>query len=153
VFSTLHTNNAPGAMTRLDDMGVEPFLVSSSVIMVLAQRLVRRICEGCKTEIGIDAATLERCQYKPVEGEPSKFCHGTGCHRCGGSGYKGRMSIIELLKMDDDLRSLVMTRASAAEIKKVAIQHGMQTLRMNALQKAARGLTALEEVLRETADD
>jgi len=153
VFSTLHTNNAPGAMTRLDDMGVEPFLVSSSVIMVLAQRLVRRICESCRKEIGIDAATLERCQYKPVNGEPAKFCHGTGCHRCSGSGYKGRMSIIELLKMDDDLSSLVVTRASSAEIKKLAIQHGMQTLRMNALQKAAQGLTTLEEVLRETAPD
>jgi len=155
VFSTLHTNNAPGAITRLDDMGVEPFLISSSLLMVLAQRLVRRACIGCKKEIEIDAATLQRCQYKPRSGggEPLRFCHGAGCHRCGGTGYKGRMSVIELLQMNDDLRALVVKRASATDIKKVAVEHGMQTLRMNALHKAAEGLTTLEEVLRETAPD
>lgn len=153
VFSTLHTNNASGAITRLDDMGVEPFLISSSLLMVLAQRLVRKVCEGCKKEIEIDSATLERCQYKAVPGEEPRFCHGSGCHRCGGSGYKGRMSVMELLKMDDELRSLVVTRASAAEIKKVALKQGMQTLRMNALRKAAQEATTLEEVLRETAAD
>lgn len=153
VFSTLHTNNAPGAITRLDDMGVEPFLISSSLLMVVAQRLVRRTCEGCKKEIDIDPATLERCQYKPIDGKPARFCHGTGCHRCGESGYKGRMSVIELLPINDELRALVMKRASAAEIKKAGINYGMQTLRMNALRKAAEGLTTLEEVLRETAPD
>ncbi len=161
VFSTLHTNNAPGAITRLDDMGVEPFLISSSLLMVLAQRLVRRICESCKKEIEIDAATLERCGYKKtniaspelLHGNPGIFYHGTGCRRCGDSGYKGRMSVIELLQMNDELRTLVVKRASATEIKKVAMRYGMQTLRMNALQKAARGLTSLEEVLRETASD
>jgi len=153
VFSTLHTNNAPGAITRLDDMGVEPFLISSSVLMVLAQRLIRRICESCKNPIEIDAATLERCQYNPSDDEPAAFYHGTGCNRCGGSGYKGRMSVIELMEIDDELRTLVVKRASAAEIKKIAIQQGMHTLRMNALEKAARGLTTLEEVLRETAPD
>jgi type IV pilus assembly protein PilB len=153
VFSTLHTNNAPAAITRLDDMGVEPFLISSSVILVLAQRLVRRICEGCKKPVEVDAATLKRCQYVPDPARPSSFCHGAGCNRCGGSGYKGRMSVIELFLMDDELRALVMKRASAAEIKKVAIEHGMQTLRMNALQRASEGLTTLEEVLRETAPD
>jgi len=153
VFSTLHTNNAPGAITRLDDMGVEPFLISSSVILVLAQRLVRRICEGCKKPIDVDPATQERCQYVPDPAKPATFCHGTGCNRCGQSGYKGRMSIIELFLMDDDLRGLVMKRASSAEIKKVAVAHGMQTLRMNALHRAAEGLTTLEEVLRETVAD
>lgn len=153
VFSTLHTNNAPGAITRLDDMGVEPFLISSSVVLIMAQRLVRRICEGCKKPIDIDLATLQRCQYKPVDGQTPNFCRGVGCQRCGGSGYKGRMSVIELFHMNDELRSLVVRRASANEIKKVAVQHGMQTLRMNALQRAAQGLTTLEEVLRETAPD
>ncbi len=153
VFSTLHTNDAPSAITRLDDMGVEPFLISSSVIMIMAQRLVRRICEGCKKPIEIDARTLERCQYKPIPGKPVSFCHGAGCHRCGGSGYKGRMSIIELFKMDDELRSLVVKRAPSTDIKKVAMDHGMRTMRMNALTRAAEGKTTLEEVLRETAAD
>ena len=81
------------------------------------------------------------------------FCHGAGCNRCAGSGYKGRMSVIEMLEIDDELRTLVVKRASSAEIKKLAVQQGMQTLRMNALQKAAQGLTTLEEVLRETAPD
>jgi len=153
VFSTLHTNNAPSAITRLDDMGVEPFLISSSVIMVLAQRLVRRICEGCKKPVEIEPRTLERCQYKPTPGKVANFCHGAGCHKCGGSGYKGRMSIIELFRMDDELRSLVVKRAPATEIKKLAIEHGMRTMRMNALTRASEGKTSLEEVLRETASD
>jgi type IV pilus assembly protein PilB len=153
VFSTLHTNNAPGAVTRLDDMGVEPFLISSSLLMVLAQRLVRRVCENCKKSIEIDDDTLQRCQYKPIGGGLPSFSHGSGCSRCTGSGYKGRMSVIEMLEIDDELRTLVVKRASSAEIKKLAVQHGMQTLRMTALQKAAQGLTTLEEVLRETAPD
>jgi type IV pilus assembly protein PilB len=153
VFSTLHTNNAPGAITRLDDMGVEPFLISSSLLMVLAQRLVRKICEACRKPIEIDLATLERCQFKPADNMPENFCHGSGCNRCAGSGYKGRMSVIEMLEIDDELRTLVVKRASAAEIKTLAVQHRMQTLRMNALNKAAHGLTTLEEVLRETAPD
>jgi len=153
VFSTLHTNNAPSAVTRLDDMGVEPFLISSSVILVLAQRLVRRICGGCKKPLDVDPTTLQRCQYVADPRQPANFCHGVGCNRCGGSGYKGRMSVIELFLMEDELRSLVVKRASATEIKKVAIQHGMHTMRMNALQRAAEGITTLEEVLRETAPD
>jgi len=153
VFSTLHTNNAPGSITRLDDMGVEPFLISSSLLTVLAQRLVRRICENCKKPIEIDVATLERCQYTSISSTPDTFCHGPGCHRCAGSGYKGRMSVIELLEINDDLRALVVKRAPATEIKRVGINNGMQTLRMNALRKAAQGLTTLEEVLRETAPD
>ena len=153
VFSTLHTNNAPGSITRLDDMGVEPFLISSSLLTVLAQRLVRRICENCKKPIEIDVATLERCQYTSISSTPDTFCHGPGCHRCAGSGYKGRMSVIELLEINDDLRALVVKRAPATEIKKVGMRNGMQTLRMNALRKAAQGLTTLEEVLRETAPD
>jgi type IV pilus assembly protein PilB len=153
VFSTLHTNNAPSAVTRLDDMGVEPFLISSSVILVLAQRLVRRICEACKRPLDVDPVTLQRCQYVANPRRPASFCHGAGCNRCAGSGYKGRMSVIELFLMEDELRALVVKRASAIEIKKVAIEHGMQTMRMNALQKAAEGVTTLEEVLRETAPD
>lgn len=153
VFSTLHTNNAPSAVTRLDDMGVEPFLISSSVILVMAQRLVRRICPGCKKPLDVDLVTLQRCQYVADPSLPADFSHGVGCNRCGGSGYKGRMSVIEMFIMDDEVRSLVVRRASSTEIKKVAIKHGMQTMRMNALQRAAEGLTTLEEVLRETAAD
>ncbi len=153
VFSTLHTNNAPAAITRLDDMGVEPFLISSSVILVQAQRLVRRICEECRTPVDVDLATLRRCQYEADPSRPATFYHGQGCDRCAGSGYKGRMSVVELFTMGDELRSLVMKRASANEIKQVAVAQGMQTLRMNALAKAANGLTTLEEVLRETAPD
>jgi len=138
VFSTLHTNDAPGAMTRLVDMGVEPFLISSSVLAVLAQRLLRRVCEGCA-----------------VAGSPGDEPRhaGPGCATCRGTGYRGRTAIHELLVVDDPVRALVMARADAAAVRRHAIAAGMTTLRDDGLGKARAGITTVAEVLRATQDE
>ncbi len=154
VFTTLHTNDSAGAITRLNDMGIEPFLISSSLILVLAQRLVRRICKSCKEEIEIDESVLRRAQV-PLDayGGRPKFYHGRGCKKCGGSGYRGRMAVFEVLKITETIRNLVIRQASSPEIKQKALEDGMRSLRMNAIDKAVEGYTTLEEVLRVTAPD
>ena len=154
VFSTLHTNDASSAITRLIDMGVEPFLISSSVLMILAQRLVRRICENCKEPIKIEQHVLERAQFDFSEskGIPT-FYHGKGCEKCSNLGYHGRMSVLEVLAVSENIRNLIIKQVSAREIKKAAIEEGMKTLRMNALKKVIEGSTTLEEVLRVTSAD
>ncbi len=138
VFSTLHTNDAPGAMTRLVDMGVEPFLISSSVLAVLAQRLLRRVCEGCA-----------------VAGSPGDEPRhaGPGCATCRGTGYRGRTAIHELLVVDDPVRALAMARADAAAVRRHATAAGMTTLRDDGLGKARAGITTVAEVLRATQDE
>jgi len=154
VFSTLHTNDAPSAVTRLIDMGVEPFLISSSVIMTAAQRLCRKICPYCKKEVeipktvleGIDSDFAKRCAKK-------KFYAGKGCKRCNNSGYLGRMGTLETFIVDDVIRQLILEKASADKIKEYAISKGMKTLRENALKKFEMGLTTLEEVLRITSEE
>jgi general secretion pathway protein E len=153
VFSTLHTNDAPGAVTRLLDLGVEPYLVASSVIGVIAQRLVRLICKHCREEyipspesliqIGIDHAKLER----------PRLWRGTGCPHCLNSGYIDRTAIYEILTVDERVREQIMSRASSAMIKQDAIKRGMRTLRMDGARKVLRGLTTPEEVLRVTQMD
>jgi len=154
VFSTLHTNDAPSAITRLIDMGVEPFLVSSSLMMVLAQRLVRRICESCKEPLEIDQDVLKRSQLKsPEDGKIPTFYHGKGCEKCSNLGYRGRMSVVEVLQVTEDIQNMIIQQDSSNAIRKVAIEQGMKTLRMNALEKAIEGTTTLEEVLRVTALD
>jgi type IV pilus assembly protein PilB len=153
VFSTLHTNDAASAVTRLIDMGIEPFLASSSLLMVLAQRLVRRICENCKETIEIDSDVLARAQLKSSNGDTPTFYHGKGCEKCGGLGYKGRMSVVEVLSINEAIRQMIIKQVSSNEIKTQAIQDGMKTLRMNALEKALKGETTLEEVLRVTSGD
>ncbi len=153
VFTTLHTNDAAGAITRLNDMGIEPFLISSSLILVLAQRLVRKICTSCKEEIEIDEGVLRRAQVPLDAYGDAKFYHGRGCKKCGGSGYRGRMSVFEVLKVTEAIKNLVIRQASSPEIKKKAMENGMRSLRMNAIDKAVKGYTALEEVLRVTAPD
>jgi len=154
VFSTLHTNDAPSAITRLIDMGIEPFLASSSLLMVLAQRLVRRICEHCKEPIEIDPGVLARSQLNTSDtGQIPTFYHGKGCDKCGNLGYKSRMSVVEVLPITESIQQMIIKQASAHDIKNQAIQEGMKTLRMNALEKAIEGQTTLEEVLRVTAAD
>jgi type IV pilus assembly protein PilB len=151
VLSTLHTNDAAGAIARLDDMGIEPFLISSSVIMACAQRLVRRVCLNCREEFVPEPEMFERLGMEAPEG--ATFYHGIGCDRCKGRGYSGRAAIIEALPMSETIRRLIIKRASAAVIKNQAITEGMKTLRMVGIDKALEGITTLEEVWRVTAED
>ena len=151
VLSTLHTNDAAGAITRLDDMGIEPFLISSSILMTCAQRLVRRICTNCREEFMPEPEIFTRLE---VEAKPETvFYRGSGCDRCKGRGYLGRLAIIEALTVTEAVRRLIMKRASAAVIKNQAVAEGMKTLRMTGIDKALEGQTTLEEVLRVAADD
>jgi type IV pilus assembly protein PilB len=151
VLSTLHTNDAAGAITRLDDMGIEPFLISSSVILTCAQRLIRRICTNCREEFVPEPELLARLDMPQTEG--AVFYHGHGCDRCKNRGYLGRTAIIEALPVSEAVRRLVIKRASAAVIKNQAVSEGMKTLRMAGIDKALEGVTTLEEIWRVTAED
>ncbi len=150
VFSTLHTNDAPSAFTRLIDMGIEPFLVASSVEAVMAQRLVRTICPHCKTEQRVERDYLRRIGYPPAELETAKFWHGAGCEECRGLGYQGRLGIYELLIVNEALRPLIMNRAPASTIAQRALENGMRNLRTDGWTKVREGVTTIEEVLRVT---
>ena len=151
VLSTLHTNDAAGAITRLDDMGIEPFLISSSIIMACAQRLVRRICTNCREEFIPEPEVFEQLGVAADEG--AVFYQGSGCDRCKGRGYLGRVAIIEALPVTETIRRLIVKRASAAAVKNQAVSEGMKTLRMVGIDKALEGITTLEEVWRVTAED
>jgi len=151
VFSTLHTNDAPGAITRLIDMGIEPFLVSSSVEALIAQRLIRTICKACKEEYKPDPEFLHEVGF-PVK-EKSRFYRGRGCEECRFTGFKGRSAIYEILVMGEALRPLIIERASSSSIKQAAIARGMKTLRDDGWDKVKFGLTTVEEVARVTQED
>ena len=151
VLSTLHTNDAAGAITRLDDMGIEPFLIASSVLMTCAQRLVRRVCMNCREEFLPEAEMFEKLGLEPKK--DAMFYRGSGCDRCKGRGYLGRTAIIEALPVSEPIRRLIIKRASAAVIKNQAVTEGMKTLRMAGVDKAIEGVTTLEEVWRVTAED
>jgi type IV pilus assembly protein PilB len=154
VLSTLHTNDASSVFTRLVDMGLEPFLVQSSVALVAAQRLVRRVCPDCREPITVPQEVLDRIQYKRLPEEPEpQFVRPRGCGRCKDTGYKGRLAVIEAMVNYPDLQDLVMKRAPASDIKRKAMACGMRSLRQNCLAKAAKGLTTIEEVLRVSAED
>ena len=150
VFSTLHTNDAPSAFTRLIDMGIEPFLVASSVEAVMAQRLVRTICPHCKEEQKVEPDYLRRIGFPEDEIPTAKFYHGAGCEKCRQLGYQGRMGIYELLLLNEALRPLILNRAAASTIAQKAIEHGMRTLRIDGWNKVRNGQTTIEEVLRVT---
>jgi type II secretion system protein E len=150
VFSTLHTNDAPSAFTRLIDMGIEPFLVASSVEAVMAQRLVRTICSHCKTEQKVERDYLRRIGFPAEEIETAKFYRGAGCEECRQLGYQGRMGIYELLILNEALRPLILNRAPASTIANKAMEGGMRTLRTDGWNKVRAGLTTIEEVLRVT---
>ncbi len=154
VLSTLHTNDAAGVFPRLTDMGVEPFLVQSSVALAAAQRLLKRICKECKRQVEVPPDVLERFQYRPFDYiDTPTFVEGEGCSKCNESGYKGRVAVIEATRNHPELQPLVLERRSGQEIKQVAIKCGMQTLRQNALAKAAKGLTTLAQVHEHTIGD
>jgi type IV pilus assembly protein PilB len=151
LFSTLHTNDACGAITRLIDMGAEPFLVASSLVAVAAQRLCRRICENCKEPHEVTPAVFKRLNIKAPPN--AKFYYGKGCNKCNNTGYLGRMGTLEILLIDDEIRDMIVKRKSSDDIKAYAVSKGMHTLRDNAFQKALSGLTTIEEVLRITTEE
>ncbi|HNV86062.1 MAG TPA: ATPase, T2SS/T4P/T4SS family [Candidatus Omnitrophota bacterium] len=151
VLSTLHTNSAAGAFTRLIDMGVEPFLVASSLILVTAQRLARKICEHCKSPAEISGDVFNRLKMTPEDMKGITAYRGKGCSVCNQTGYYGRIGIIESLWVDDTIRNLVLTRASTDRIQERALEMGMKTLFQDALEHFKKGNTSLEEVLRITA--
>ena len=148
VFSTLHTNSAAGAVTRLTDMGVEPFLIASSVVCVAAQRLMRRICQYCKAPYEAPEEVLRRCKIDPSQLKGVTPYKGKGCAKCGGTGYFGRLPTVEVMKVDQDIRALVIQRKSSDFIQRAAVGKGMETLFENAFGIFKNGLTTLEEVLR-----
>ncbi|HYW67647.1 MAG TPA: type IV-A pilus assembly ATPase PilB [Candidatus Dormibacteraeota bacterium] len=150
VLSTLHTNDAPSTISRLMNMGIEPFLVATSVNLICAQRLVRRICVNCKEELEVPEQALIDAGYSPEEAKTTKIYHGKGCSTCNKGGYKGRTGLYEVMEINDELRELILVGASALELKKKAIEQGMITLRRSGLIKVALGQTTMEEVLRET---
>jgi type IV pilus assembly protein PilB len=153
VLSTLHTNDAAGAVTRLTDMEIEPFLTTSSLSLACAQRLLRRICSNCKEVQTVPDRLWEQLRLDPAKQQGVTYYKGRGCDRCKTKGYLGRTAVLEVIPMSDDIRKLILERASATEIKQVALQQGMRTLRMNGILKAAEGITTLEEVLSNTASD
>ena len=150
VLSTLHTNGAPETISRLMNMGIEPFLVATSVHMIVAQRLVRRVCTECKEAVDLPPQALIEAGFTPEESRTVKIYKGKGCGVCNNSGYKGRCGLYEVMEVADEMRELILVGASALELKKKAIELGMITLRRSGLIKAMTGQTTLEEVARET---
>jgi type IV pilus assembly protein PilB len=150
VLSTLHTNGAPETISRLMNMGIEPFLVATSVHLIAAQRLIRRICSNCAEEIEIPPQALIEAGYSVAESKTVKISKGRGCTNCNNTGYKGRTGLYEVMEIDDEIRELILVGASALELKKKAIEKGMITLRRSGLIKVSQGITTLEEVARET---
>ena len=150
VLSTLHTNGAPETITRLMNMGIEPFLVATSVHLICAQRLVRRICKDCAEVVEVPYQALVEEGFTPEEARTVKIQKGRGCNTCNNTGYKGRTGLYEVMEVDEDIKELVLVGASALELKKKAIERGMFTLRRSGLMKVSQGMTTLEEVARET---
>jgi type IV pilus assembly protein PilB len=151
VLSTLHTNDAPSTVSRLVNMGIEPFLVGTAVNLIQAQRLIRRICSQCKVEVtDIPSKTLIEVGFAPDTVGTFKLYKGRGCGNCNGTGYRGRVGLYEVMEISEGIRDLIMVGATAVEIKRKALEEGMLTLRMSGLEKIKAGITTIEEVLRET---
>jgi type IV pilus assembly protein PilB len=153
VFSTLHTNDAPSTVTRLEDMGIPPFLISSSLLLVIAQRLVRRICLECREPVQVPVSALIDVGFRPEEAESLRVYAGKGCANCANTGYKGRISVHEIMWMIPELQEAIVRQRPANEIKDIAVKAGMRTLRQTGLRKVANGLTTIDEVLRVTFAD
>ena len=153
VISTLHTNDAPSTVSRLLNMGVEPFLVASSVNVIAAQRLVRKICKECAAPIDLPRQTLLDIGVPPEQADDVQAMRGTGCRVCNNSGYKGRLAVYEIMTIKEEIREFILNGASTLEIKREAVRTGMQTLRMSGLAKLIDGTTTIDEVIRVTAED
>jgi type IV pilus assembly protein PilB len=147
VLSTLHTNDAPSTINRMIDMGIEPFLVASSTLLIAAQRLVRRICKNCKEEVKLSAEALTDIGLPP----DTPVFHGRGCDHCSGTGYAGRQGLYEIMPITPEIREMILDRASTTELRRMAVSQGMLTLRADGLIKVRKGITTIEEILRETA--
>ena len=150
VLSTLHTNDAPSTINRLMNMGIEPFLVASSVNLICAQRLVRKVCVNCKAEHPMAAQALVQAGFSAEAAKDVVPMKGAGCEKCNNTGYKGRVGLYEVMDITDELRELILVGASGLELRRKAIEEGMLTLRMSGLRKVKDGLTTVEEVARET---
>jgi type IV pilus assembly protein PilB len=153
VLSTIHTNDAPSTVSRLLNMGIEPFLVSASVLLILAQRLCRRVCPKCKVEEDIPESALIDIGFSKDEINTFKCFRGTGCQACSGTGYKGRLALYEVMPVKEEIKEMILRGASTTEIKKTAVSLGMKTLRMSGLTKIKEGVTSIEEILRVTFGD
>jgi type IV pilus assembly protein PilB len=153
VLSTLHTNDAPATISRMLNMGVEPFLITASVNLVLAQRLARRVCVDCKREIEIDHQAMLDMGVTEEQLQTARIVKGAGCTTCNNTGYKGRVALYEVMKFTDNLKEMVLQGASTAELKVAAIREGMNTLRASGITKILEGVTTPEEILRVTMSD
>jgi type IV pilus assembly protein PilB len=153
VLSTLHTNDAPATISRLLNMGVEPFLITASVNLVLAQRLARRVCVDCKRPHDIDRQALIDMGVPEAKLDTAQIMKGLGCATCNNTGYKGRVALYEVMRFHDDLKEMVLQGASSAELKAAAIKRQMLTLRMSGITKVLEGITTPEEILRVTMAD
>jgi len=153
VLSTLHTNDAPSTINRMIDMGIEPFLVASSTNLIMAQRLLRKVCKSCTTDVKLHHEVLRELGLSEAEAGKETFKEGKGCVDCNNTGYKGRMGVYEVMPMSAKIRDLILDRASVSDIKKQAMADGMLSLRMDGLVKLKNGVTTAEEVLKETAAD
>jgi type IV pilus assembly protein PilB len=150
VLSTLHTNDAPSTINRLMNMGIEPFLVATSVNLICAQRLVRRICGECKEQIQMPSQALVDVGFSAEEAPKVQLYKGGGCPNCNNTGYRGRVGLFEVLEVSEDIRELILSGASALELRRRAVEEGMITLRSSGLYKIRSGQTTVEEVVRET---
>ena len=150
VLSTLHTNGAPETISRLMNMGIEPFLVATSIHLIVAQRLIRRICTNCTEPVDVPNQVLLKAGFSQQEARTVKVMKGRGCERCNSTGYKGRTALYEVMEINDVLRELILVGASSLELKKKAVEQGMMTLRRSGLCKILLGQTTMDEVLRET---
>jgi type IV pilus assembly protein PilB len=153
VFSTLHTNDAPSSITRMRDMGVEPFLITATLEGILAQRLVRKICEDCRTEYEPSPEALMELNMRPADVQGRKFFYGRGCDRCNNTGHKGRQGIFELVLVNDEVRDMISSGSSTDQLRIACKKQGMQTLRESGLRAIFQGKTTIEEVVRETVLD
>jgi type IV pilus assembly protein PilB len=153
VLSTLHTNDAPSNISRLLNMGVEPFLITDSVNWVLAQRLARRVCKDCRQKEDVDKQSLLDLGMSQEQADKAEILVGKGCATCTGTGYKGRVALYEVMRFTEDLRELVLQGASTAELKTAAIKAGMSSLRMSGINKVLEGITTISEVMRVTMAD
>jgi type IV pilus assembly protein PilB len=150
VFSTLHTNDAPSTVTRLLNMGIEPLLVASSLVIVVAQRLARRICTECKEPVTVPKEALLQLGFQDDEIDGLTVFKGKGCSNCGDTGYKGRVALYEVMELDEGLKELILQNVNSQELTRAAVEHGMDTLRMAGIKKIKEGMTTIEEVLRVT---
>jgi type IV pilus assembly protein PilB len=150
VLSTLHTNDAPSTINRLMNMGIEPYLVATSVVLIAAQRLIRRVCSGCKGPSEVAPQVLVSLGFTAEDAKAVQVMKGRGCEKCNNTGYKGRVALVEVLEISEEIRELILSGASSIEIKRKGLEEGMVSLRRSGLQKIKDGLTSIEEVVRET---